>query len=81
MSERKSATAEPVDGELERSRVRFESSLDELRGAVGAELGWIPKARTWALPIAVAAAGVVIGMAVRRALPAARPARSPRRLR
>lgn len=77
MSERKSAMAAPVDRELERSRARFESSLDELRGAVGAELGWIPKARTWALPIAVAAAGLVIGMAVRRVL----PARSQRRLR
>jgi hypothetical protein len=52
---------------LERSRDRFESSLDELRSR-RPELA-LPQARRWALPIAVAAAGLVVGLAVRRALP------------
>ena len=58
-----------MKSELERSRERFERSLDELRDSIDAELGWLPKARRWALPIAVVAAGLVVGLAVRRALP------------
>jgi hypothetical protein len=57
-----------VSRELAKSRARFERALDELRGALGAEFGWVPKARRWALPLAVAAAGLVAGLAVRRAL-------------
>jgi hypothetical protein len=63
--------------DLERSRERFERSLDELRGAIQDEIGWWPKAKKWALPIAATAVGVVFGLAVRRAL----PGRSQRRLR
>ena len=63
--------------DLERSRQRFERSLDELRGAVHDEVGWLPRAKRWALPIAAAAAAAVIGFAVRRAL----PGRRQRRLR
>ena len=66
-----------MSNDLERSRERFERSLDDLRGAVHDELGWLPKAKKWALPIAVAAAGLVVGMTVRRVL----PGRSKRRLR
>jgi hypothetical protein len=58
--------------DLERSRERFERSLDELRGAIHDEIGWLPKAKRWALPIAAAAAAAVVGFAVRRALPASR---------
>ncbi len=58
-----------MKSELDRNRERFERSLDDLRGAIDGELGWLPKARRWALPIAVAAAGLVVGLAVRRALP------------
>jgi len=62
--------------DLERERRRFESSLDELRGSIQDEVGWLPKARKWALPIALLASGLVVGFAVRRALP-----RRRRRLR
>lgn len=65
-----------MKSDLERSRERFESSLDELRVTIDEELGWLPQARRWALPIAVAAAGLVVGLAVRRAWP-----RRRRRLR
>ena len=65
-----------MKSDLEAKRERFERELDELRGSIEEEVGWIPKARRWALPIAIAAAGLVIGLAVRRALP-----RRRRRLR
>ena len=64
-----------MSSDLERSREKLERSLDDLRGAVHDELGWLPKAKKWALPIAVAAAGLVVGFAVRRALPGKRPRR------
>ena len=63
--------------DLERSRERFERSLDELRGAIQDETGWLPRAKRWALPLAAAAVGAVVGRAVRRAL----PGRRQRRLR
>ena len=58
-----------MKGDLERSRERFERSLEALSESVDAELGWLPTMKRWALPIAVAAAGLVVGLAVRRALP------------
>ena len=58
-----------MNDDLERSRQELERSLGELRESIHDEVGWLPKARRWALPIAVAAAGVVLGLAVRRALP------------
>lgn len=58
-----------MKSDLERSRERFERSLEALSESVDAELGWLPKMKRWALPIAVAAAGLVVGLAVRRALP------------
>lgn len=61
-----------MSDQLERSRERFERSLDELRGAMHDELGWFPKAKRWALPLAVAAVGLVAGLAVRRVLPGRR---------
>ena len=58
-----------MNDDLERSRRELERSLGELRESIHDEVGWLPKARRWALPIAVAAAGLVLGLAVRRALP------------
>ena len=66
-----------MKSDLDQSRERLERSLDDLRHAIDAEVGWLPKARRWALPLAVAAAGLVAGLAVRRAL----PSRRRRRLR
>ena len=57
-----------MSDELERRRRQFESSLEELRGSIQEEVGWLPKARRWALPIGLAAAGLVSGIALRRAL-------------
>lgn len=58
-----------MKSDLERSRERFERSLEELSESIETELGWMPKARRWALPVAVATAALVVGLAVRRALP------------
>jgi hypothetical protein len=64
-----------MKSELEKRRERFEQSLDDLRDSIDAELGWVPRLRRWALPIAVAAAGLVVGLGVRRALPRRRQRR------
>ena len=64
-----------MNRDLEQSRERFERSLDELRGAIHDEIGWWPRAKKWALPIAAAAVGAVFGLAVRRALPGSRQRR------
>jgi len=58
-----------VNHELMRSRRRFERALDEVRDALEAEVGWAPKLKRWALPVAVLAAGIVAGLAARRGLP------------
>ena len=68
-----------MTNDLERQRARFSNALDDLRVSIDEELGWLPKARRWALPIAVAAAGLVVGLAVRRGLPRRRLRRNLRR--
>lgn len=63
------------DERIERSRQRFEQSLEDLRSAVDRELGWAPRLSRWAVPLVAAAAGLALGLAVRRALPRLRPRR------
>ena len=63
------------DDRVARSRERFERSLEDLRSALDQELGWAPKLSRWAVPLIAAAAGVALGMAVRRALPRRRSQR------
>lgn len=58
-----------TENRIESSRRRFEESLDDLRSAVDRELGWAPKLSRWAVPLVAAAAGLALGLAVRRALP------------
>jgi hypothetical protein len=58
-----------VTDRVSASRERFEASLEELRGAVESELGWAPRAARWVTPLVAVAAGLALGMAVRRALP------------
>ncbi len=58
-----------MSAEVERSRERFERSLDELRTALDQELGWLPKVNRWLLPLVAGAAGLAIGLVVRRNLP------------
>jgi len=58
-----------MSSELERSRRRLEAGFEELRGAVAADFGWAPRATRWALPVVAAAVGLVLGLALRRALP------------
>lgn len=65
-----------MSDDLARSRERFERSLDELRVAIDEEVGWLPAAKRWALPIAVAATALVVALAVRRALPVRRRRRA-----
>lgn len=55
--------------DLAANRARLEASLDELRQAVDAEVGWLPRASRWALPLVAAAVGLIVGLAVRRNLP------------
>jgi len=57
------------NGEIEKQRLRFESSLDDLRDALEEELGWAPRARRWAVPIVAGAVGLVAGLVLRRNLP------------
>ncbi len=63
------------DDRVVRSRERFERSLEDLRSALDQELGWAPKLSRWAVPLIAAAAGVALGMTVRRALPRRRSQR------
>ncbi len=58
-----------TDERVERSRQHFETTLEDLRSAVEQELGWAPRLSRWAVPLAAAAAGVALGVVVRRALP------------
>ena len=53
-----------MSDDLESSRDRLERSLADLRDALSTELGGVPKLGRWALVIAVAAAGFVIGGAL-----------------
>lgn len=55
--------------ELELRRRRFEASLQELLAAVEGELGVAPRRSSWILPLVAAAAGVAVGVALRRNLP------------
>jgi len=57
------------------SRERFERSLEDLRSAFDQEVGWAPRLSRWAVPLIALAAGVALGVAVRRTLPRARPRR------
>ncbi len=57
------------DERIERSRRRFEQSLEDLRAAVDQELGWAPRLSRWAVPLVAAAVGLALGMAMRRNLP------------
>lgn len=56
---------------LEESRERFEQRLAELRAAAEEELGWSPRGWRWMVPLVGVAAGLVLGMTLRRNLPAA----------
>ena len=58
-----------TDERVERSRQHFETTLEDLRSAVEQELGWAPRLSRWAVPLAAAAAGLALGVVVRRALP------------
>ena len=60
-----------MSGRLEESRERFEQRLAELRAAAEAELGWAPRGWRWMVPLVGVAAGLVLGMTLRRNLPAA----------
>lgn len=58
-----------MNHELEASRRRLEESLEGLRQAAQRDIGWLPRASRWALPLVAAAVGLVVGLAVRRNLP------------
>lgn len=64
-----------MTGNLERSRRRFERSLADLQDSIEREVGWAPRALSWVVPLVGVAAGIALGMAVRRALPRGRSAR------
>lgn len=51
-------------GTLAESRRAFERKLQELRGAVGSEVGRAPRGRGWVLPVAAAAAGLALAWKV-----------------
>jgi hypothetical protein len=68
-----------TDERVERSRQHFEETLEDLRSAVEQELGWAPRLSRWAVPLIAAAAGLALGVVVRRALPRGRPRRRLRR--
>ncbi len=63
---------ESANERLAASRARFEQSLTELAGAVEREVGWAPRAGRWVVPLVAFATGLILGGAVRRALPARR---------
>jgi hypothetical protein len=56
-------TQRPLDA-LAESRRAFERKLEELRGAVGSEVGRTPRGRGWVLPVAAAAAGLALAWKV-----------------
>jgi hypothetical protein len=58
-----------VNRDLSASRRHLEESLEELRRAAQRDVGWLPRASRWALPLVAAAVGLVVGLAVRRNLP------------
>lgn len=68
-----------LTAELETTRERFATDLDELRANLREELGWAPRGLRWIVPIVALAVGVVAGVALRRSLP--RPAKARARLR
>ena len=50
-----------MNDDVERSRDRLERSLADLRDALSTEFGAVPRFGRWALVIAAAAAGFVLG--------------------
>jgi hypothetical protein len=61
-----------VRSDLERSRERLERSLADLREAVEAELGAVPRLGRWAVAVVAAAAGFALGASLRRRISARR---------
>ncbi len=55
--------------DLERSRRRFERTLADVQDSIEREIGWAPRALAWVVPLVGVAAGIALGIAVRRALP------------
>ena len=51
---------------LHRKRLTVEERLDELRRAIGRELGWTPKTKMWIVPLMAFACGVALALAKRR---------------
>lgn len=41
-------------------RQEFESRFDDMRRALDREIGWLPGARTWILPLTAFASGVAL---------------------
>jgi hypothetical protein len=65
--------------ELEDRRDRFAADFDELRAALHQELGWAPRGMRWIVPIVALAAGIAVGVALRRNLPRLRGGGAPSR--
>ena len=61
--------------DLGKSRRRFERALAYLQDSIESEIGWAPRAFAWVVPLVGFAAGLALGMTVRRAVPARRRAR------
>lgn len=50
----------PATLRLASRRQELESRLDDLRHALDREIGWVPAARTWILPLTAFATGVAL---------------------
>ena len=67
-----------MNAELESSRKRFEDSLTHLRGEIASEFGSAPRLGRWALVLAAAAVGFLVGGALGGRVAGRRRRRLPR---
>ena len=51
---------------VEEARAQFEARLADTREAVTRELGGVPRLALWFVPLAAAAAGLALGLKMRR---------------
>jgi len=51
---------------VEESRRELERRLDDVRGAVGREIGFVPSKLGWLLPVVALSAGVMLALKAKR---------------
>ena len=60
MARRSSQGMRQAESQLESRRRQAEDRLDDVRQALGREIGWVPRGKTWVLPLVAFAFGLAV---------------------